>query len=239
MDNCLYNEFGNYVGPEIESSRDSNAGEEDEDIRNKVDEEAAASDDDNTTIALAGWITTINDVDMDNQFEKLQRYSTKTSEAEMGALDHLSEYFDFTSLRSSKKHNKSKQLETVEIKVKMDCEGCERRVEKAVKGMNGVTQVDIEPKKHKLTVIGYVDPKKVLKRVQRRTGKKAEFWPYVPYDEVAHPYAAGSYDKKAPAGYVRNAMNNPEASRLARASTMEEKYSNTFSDENPNACSVM
>ncbi|XP_042510018.1 heavy metal-associated isoprenylated plant protein 27-like [Macadamia integrifolia] len=121
----------------------------------------------------------------------------------------------------------------------MDCEGCERKVEKAVRGMSGVTQVDIDPKHHKLTVVGYVNPKKVLRHVQNRTGKKAEFWPYIPYEEVAHPYAPVTYDKRAPSGYVRNTMDDPRSSKLARASTMEEKYSNTFSDENPNACSVM
>ncbi|XP_043708890.1 heavy metal-associated isoprenylated plant protein 27-like isoform X1 [Telopea speciosissima] len=158
----------------------------------------------------------------------------------MGALDQISEIFDFSHRSgSSKKFKKNKQLQTVEIKVIIDCEGCERRVKKSVKGMKGVTQVDVHPKKNKLTVIGYVDPKKVLHRVQHRTGKKAEFWPYVPYEMVAHPYAPGAYDKKAPPGYVKNVLVEPESSKLARASSVEEKYVSAFSDDNPNACSVM
>ncbi|KAF8377801.1 hypothetical protein HHK36_031186 [Tetracentron sinense] len=52
-----------------------------------------------------------------------------------------------------------------------------------------VTQVEVDAKQNKLTVIGYVDPNKVLKRVRHRTGKKAELWPYVPYDVVPHIYA--------------------------------------------------
>ncbi|KAJ9172641.1 hypothetical protein P3X46_015855 [Hevea brasiliensis] len=67
----------------------------------------------------------------------------------------------------------------------MDCEGCERKVKKAVEGMKGVAKVEVEPKQHKLTVTGYVDPNKVLQRVRHRTGKKADFWPYVQYDLVA------------------------------------------------------
>ncbi|KAK9165104.1 hypothetical protein Scep_000295 [Stephania cephalantha] len=153
----------------------------------------------------------------------------------MGALDHISELFDFSS---HKKHKKRKQLQTVEIKVKMDCEGCERKVRKAVEGMKGVTEVDVDPKQHKVTVIGYVEPKKVLKRVLR-TGKKAEMWPYVPYDVVDHPYAPGVYDKKAPTGYVRNPMDDPRTTALARASSTEVRYSTAFSDENPNSCTVM
>ncbi|KAA8547528.1 hypothetical protein F0562_003957 [Nyssa sinensis] len=99
----------------------------------------------------------------------------------------------------------------------MDCEGCERRVRKSVEGMKGVTKVEVDRKQNKLTVIGNVDPDEVLNRVRQRTGKKAELWPYVPYDVVDHPYASGVYDKKAPAEYVRNAFTDPQASSLPTA----------------------
>lgn len=121
----------------------------------------------------------------------------------------------------------------------MDCEGCQRRVKKSVDGMKGVTRVEVDPKQSKLTVIGYVDPDKVLERVRHRTGKKAEFWPYVPYDVVPHPYAPGAYDKKAPPGYVRNVLEDPQASALAPACSLEVKYTTAFSDDNPNACVVL
>ncbi|KAM0933267.1 putative heavy metal-associated domain, HMA, heavy metal-associated domain superfamily [Dioscorea sansibarensis] len=121
----------------------------------------------------------------------------------------------------------------------MDCEGCERRVKKGIKDMKGVNHVEVNPKQHKLTVTGYVEPNKVLKRVWRKTGKHADLWPYGPYDVVYHPYVAGAYDKKAPPGYVRNVLDDPKVSNLARASSMEERYSTAFSVENPNACTVM
>ncbi|RWR86003.1 heavy metal-associated isoprenylated plant protein 27-like protein [Cinnamomum micranthum f. kanehirae] len=157
---------------------------------------------------------------------------------EMGALDYVSGIFDFSSSSSKKKFKKRKQLQTVEIRVRMDCEGCERKVRKAVEGMKDVVQVEVDRKQWKLTVVGYMDPNKVLKRVRWRTGKKAELWPYVPYNMVAHPYAPGAYDKKAPPGYVRNVMD-PEAASIVRASSTEERYTNAFSDDNPNACSVI
>ncbi|KAF5735930.1 hypothetical protein HS088_TW14G00060 [Tripterygium wilfordii] len=158
----------------------------------------------------------------------------------MGFLEYVSEKCDcYDSHRESKL--KKRQLRTVEIKVKMDCEGCVRRVKKSVEGMKGVTDVEVDPKQSKLTVTGYVDPNKVLHRVIHRTGKKAEFWPYVPFDVVPHPYAPGVYDKKAPPGYVRNVLDDPdpEKSALARASSFEVAYTTAFSDENPNACVVM
>lgn len=123
----------------------------------------------------------------------------------------------------------------MEIKIKIDCEGCEKRVRKSVEGMKGVTSIDINPKQSKLSVVGYVNPEKLVARVAHRTGKKAELWPYVPYQVVAHPYAADVYDKKAPAGYVRNDHN----SQLARASSTEVRYTTAFSDDNPQACTVM
>ncbi|XXG75061.1 hypothetical protein AAC387_Pa07g3647 [Persea americana] len=158
----------------------------------------------------------------------------------MGALDYVSGIFDFSSSsKSSKKKFKNiKQLQTVEIRVRMDCEGCERKVKKAVEGMKDVVKVEVDRKQWKLTVVGYMDPNKVLKRVRWRTGKKAELWPYIPYNTVAHPYAPGAYDKKAPPGYVRNVMD-PGAASIVRASSTEERYTNAFSDDNPNACSVM
>lgn len=95
--------------------------------------------------------------------------------------------------------------------------------------------MDIDRKQQKVTVTGYVEPKKVLKQAQS-TGKKAEIWPYVPYTLVAHPYIAGAYDKKAPPGYVRNV----EAVNLSHHVAKEdEQLTVMFSDENPNACSVM
>ncbi|XP_027087327.1 heavy metal-associated isoprenylated plant protein 26 [Coffea arabica] len=155
----------------------------------------------------------------------------------MGVLDHLSDMFDCAGGGSSKL-KKKKQLQTVEIKVKMDCEGCERKVRRSVEGMKGVSSVQIEPKQHKLTVVGYVDPNKVVARVAHRTGKKAELWPYVPYDVVEHPYAPGVYDRKAPPGYVRS-VEDPQLSQLARATSSEVRYTTAFSDENPSACIVM
>lgn len=127
----------------------------------------------------------------------------------------------------------------MEVKVKMDCEGCERKVKKSVKGMKGVTQVEVERKANKVTVTGYVEPSKVVARIAHRTGKRVELWPYVPYDVVAHPYAPGVYDKKAPSGYVRNANYDPNVSNLARASSTEVTYTTAFSDDNPTACVVM
>ncbi|KAM3192410.1 hypothetical protein ACQJBY_069562 [Aegilops geniculata] len=137
---------------------------------------------------------------------------------------------------------KGRQLETVEMKVRIDCEGCVSKIRKTLEGMDGVTGVDVVPRENRVTVTGYVDAAKVMRRVARKTGKRVEPWPYVPYDVVAQPYAPGAYDRRAPAGYVRDVMANPGGANasFARATSTETRYTGAFSDENPNAaCAIM
>ncbi|XVF15128.1 hypothetical protein REPUB_Repub09cG0122800 [Reevesia pubescens] len=148
-----------------------------------------------------------------------------------GTLEYLSDLMRSTG----HKYKKKKQLQTVELKVRMDCDGCELKVKKALSSLSGVKSVNINRKQQKVTVTGYVEANKVLKKA-KSTGKKAEIWPYVPYNLVAHPYAATAYDKKAPPGYVRNVENNVTTATVTR---YEDPYITLFSDENPNACSIM
>ncbi|XP_009781991.1 heavy metal-associated isoprenylated plant protein 23-like [Nicotiana tabacum] len=149
----------------------------------------------------------------------------------IGTLEYISDMM--SSSHKSKK--KKKQFQTVELKVRMDCDGCELKVKKALSSLSGVKSVEINRKQQKVTVTGYVEANKVLKKA-KSTGKKSEIWPYVPYNLVAQPYAAAAYDKKAPPGYVRR-VENPT---IGTISTFEDPaYVTMFSDDNPNACSIM
>ncbi|WVZ57481.1 hypothetical protein U9M48_007861 [Paspalum notatum var. saurae] len=67
-------------------------------------------------------------------------------------------------------------LQTVELKVRMCCEGCERTVRQALQNLRGVDSVEVNVAMEKVRVTGYVDRARVLQEV-RRSGKKAEFWP--------------------------------------------------------------
>ncbi|CAN1164289.1 Heavy metal-associated isoprenylated plant protein 23 [Linum perenne] len=143
------------------------------------------------------------------------------------------EYLCELMANSSHKHKKMKQMQTVELKVRMDCDGCELKVKKALSSISGVKSVEINKKQQKVIVRGYVEPNKVLKKA-KSTGKRTEIWPYVPYNTVAQPYIGGTYDKKAPPGYVRNVdQTAPSAARYG------DPYTDMFSDDNPNACSIM
>ncbi|KAG6434848.1 hypothetical protein SASPL_106492 [Salvia splendens] len=143
--------------------------------------------------------------------------------------------FDYIAdLISSTKRKKRKQLNTVDLKVRMDCEGCGERIKNVLSGMKGAKSVTVDWKQQKATVYGFVDAKKVLKKA-KSTGKKSEPWPYVPYGLIAHPYASGVYDKKAPANHVRGT----DEPGVGTFNPVEEKYALMFSDDNPHACAVI
>ena len=51
-----------------------------------------------------------------------------------GTLEYLSDLMNSTVY----KHEKKKQLQTVELKVRMDCDGCELKVKKALSSLSGI-----------------------------------------------------------------------------------------------------
>ncbi|CAA0839170.1 Heavy metal transport/detoxification superfamily protein [Striga hermonthica] len=142
-------------------------------------------------------------------------------------------------MSSGHKHKKKrKQLQTVNLKVRMDCDGCELKVKNALSSLTGVKSVEINRKQQKVTVTGFVEQSKVLKKA-KSTGKKAEIWPYVPYNLVAQPYAPQVYDKKAPPGFVRKIDSSSAQHTATGLTKIEDPYVEMFSDDNPNACSIM
>ncbi|KAL2896314.1 Heavy metal-associated isoprenylated plant protein 22 [Bienertia sinuspersici] len=118
----------------------------------------------------------------------------------MGALLYFANFCTVNRTRT-----KRKPFQTVEIKVKMDCDGCERRVKNAVTLSKGMW-------------------------TQREYLKKVK-------DTVPYPYVAGAYDKRAPSGFVKDV---PQAYHSQPSSIFpQQPFPNLFSDDNPNACSIM
>ncbi|XP_062186001.1 heavy metal-associated isoprenylated plant protein 19-like [Phragmites australis] len=85
---------------------------------------------------------------------------------------------------------------TTELKVYMHCDACERSVRCSIKKIKGVETVEVDRDENKVTVTGDFEPKEVLKKIKKKTGKKAEILipeeneeeykgeePYVPYDD--------------------------------------------------------
>ncbi|KAH9617901.1 hypothetical protein KSS87_003604 [Heliosperma pusillum] len=137
----------------------------------------------------------------------------------------------FSDIIKSVRKKKRKQFTTVNLKVtRIDCDGCARKLKSILSGLKGVKTVDVDMKSQKVTVTGFMDPKKVIEAA-KTTKKTVELWPYVPYTMVNHPYIAGAYDKKAPPNLVRK-VDDP-------MTAIEEQYTTMFSDDNPAGCSIM
>ncbi|WVZ55214.1 hypothetical protein U9M48_005906 [Paspalum notatum var. saurae] len=132
-------------------------------------------------------------------------------------------------------------LQTVELKVRMCCSGCERVVKQAVTKLRGVDSVEVEVEMEKVTVTGYVDRHRVLKEV-RRAGKKAEFWPNP--DQPLHFTSAKDYfhdeeSYRRTYNYYRHGYNGDKHGHLPEPHRGADPVSNMFNDDDVNACSIM
>ncbi|KAA8515119.1 hypothetical protein F0562_018298 [Nyssa sinensis] len=140
----------------------------------------------------------------------------------------------------------------VEMRVHMDCPGCESKIKKALQKLDGVNDIDIDVGMQKVTVTGWADRKKVLKTV-RKTGRKAELWPF-PYNPEYHnyyhkhhnqSYATTHYTSLEPSSsynYRVHGYNGHDHGYFhpsPHSAILDDRTSTIFSDENPNACSIM
>ncbi|XP_017614969.1 heavy metal-associated isoprenylated plant protein 45 [Gossypium arboreum] len=137
----------------------------------------------------------------------------------------------------------SNAMSIVELAVHMDCEGCEKRIRRAISKIDGVDSLEIDMDKQKVTVRGYVEETKVLK-VVRRTGRKAEFWPF-PYDTEYYPYASQYLDEStytSSYNYYRHGFNESVHGYFPHQpyTTVPDQTVHLFSDDNVHAyCNVM
>ncbi|KAG8372279.1 hypothetical protein BUALT_Bualt12G0049800 [Buddleja alternifolia] len=105
-----------------------------------------------------------------------------------------------------------------------------------------VGSFEIDMSKQKVTVNGYVDKRKVLK-VVRRTGRKAEFWPF-PYDTQYHPYAAQYLDESnftSSYNYYMHGYNESMHGYFPNLpyETIDDRITYSFNEDNVHACMIM
>ncbi|KAH6790303.1 hypothetical protein C2S51_005309 [Perilla frutescens var. frutescens] len=144
------------------------------------------------------------------------------------------------------------------MRVHMDCPGCERKITKALSKLDGVDNIDVDMNMQKVTVTGWADQKKVLKIV-RKTGRKAELWPF-PYNPEYHAYYSQYYgsspaysDYSSPANYFaaeatstynyrKHGYNGHEQGYYQQPPSsviLDNHTAAIFSDDNATGCSVM
>ncbi|CAN6268434.1 unnamed protein product [Urochloa humidicola] len=127
---------------------------------------------------------------------------------------------------------------TIELKVYMHCDACERKVRRTINKVEGVETVEIDREENKVTVTGDFEPEKVVKKIKKKTGKKAEI--LIPEeDEVEEegveqePYVPYYYEN--PVLYPEDA-DVPDEFRSYRPESWNFHH---FDDENAQACIVM
>ncbi|KAF5200727.1 heavy metal-associated isoprenylated plant protein 20-like [Thalictrum thalictroides] len=123
------------------------------------------------------------------------------------------------------KESSSKKLKTVvvEYKISMYCKACEKTIAQVISKFKGVETFTTDMIKHRVTVKGRILPEKLLKKLKKKTGKKVEI--VVPND-ASKSNAGDNNDKKDSAPMMFDDWG-------------ESSLFTMFSDENPNACSVM
>ncbi|CAL5068727.1 unnamed protein product [Urochloa decumbens] len=126
---------------------------------------------------------------------------------------------------------------TIELKVYMHCDACERKVRRTINKVEGVEAVEIDREENKVTVTGDFDPEKVVKKIKKKAGKKAEI--LIPKEDEEEedvgqePYVPYYYEN--PVLYPDDA-DVPDEFRSYRPESWNFHY---FDDENAQACMVM
>ncbi|XVE96622.1 hypothetical protein REPUB_Repub02eG0238500 [Reevesia pubescens] len=104
---------------------------------------------------------------------------------------------------------------TAVYKIDMHCEGCAKKIKRAIKHYEGVEDVKTDCEANKLTVIGKLDPAKVRDRLAQKTKKKVDLISPQPKKDAAPAAAASGGGDKKP-----DAEKKPEEKKPPKESTV-------------------
>ncbi|XP_027919217.1 heavy metal-associated isoprenylated plant protein 19 [Vigna unguiculata] len=119
------------------------------------------------------------------------------------------------------------KLITVEYKVAMYCNECERIVAKTIIKCKGVEKFITDMNKNRVVVTGRIDPMKVKKKLKKKTGKRVEIVCNKDEEEAKDE----SHESDKLVVMYQFALEND--------CCVETEAMMIFSDENPHACALM
>eukprot|EP01018_Ginkgo_biloba_P032300 Gb_19281 [translate_table: standard] len=132
--------------------------------------------------------------------------------------------------KPEEKKEKQPTVVTVVVKVLMHCEACAQKLKRIVLKMKGVHSAEPDFKTQKFTVKGTIDPKDLVEYIYKKAKKRAEIVPPKKEEKKGDDGKGGDQKKEdgkksedAAPKYVIEYVHAPQL----------------FSDENPNACSIM
>eukprot|EP00253_Pinus_taeda_P011533 PITA_11533 len=134
---------------------------------------------------------------------------------------------------AEKKTDDNKQQEnTVDRKVQMHCEACAIHLKKTILKMKGVERAEADFKNQKCGVWGTMDPKDLVDHIHKKACKRAQVIPQKKSEE-------GDACTDGKKGDDDGNLTDGGPSSLPRYVIQNCHPPQLFTDENPNACSVM
>ncbi|XP_050235702.1 heavy metal-associated isoprenylated plant protein 19-like [Mercurialis annua] len=129
------------------------------------------------------------------------------------------------------KKNEDLKVIKVEYKISMYCNACERMVAKIISKFKGVETFTTDMNKHRVIVIGNMNPQKLLKKLKKKTNKRVEI---ISKKNEEDEDADNGHSKK----YKDHNVSLPQEPFFVDFLCKDELIY-AFSDENPNACFIM
>ncbi|KAK4772954.1 hypothetical protein SAY87_027973 [Trapa incisa] len=96
------------------------------------------------------------------------------------------------------------------LKMDMHCEGCAKKIRRAVRNFEGVEDVKVDSSNNKLTVTGKVDAVKIKERLEEKTKKKIDIISPLPKKDAAAPAGDKKPDEKKPAEEKKEEDKKPK-----------------------------
>lgn len=140
-----------------------------------------------------------------------------------------------------KKEDQPKPI-TVVLKIRMHCDACAQVIQKRIKKIEGVETVEKDISNEQVIVKGFVDPAKLVEDVYRRTRRQASVVQEPEKEEEKKEEPEKKEEEKGDQAGAKKLEYWPPKYYLEHASANSYAYpppEQVFSDENPNACSVM
>lgn len=100
----------------------------------------------------------------------------------------------------------------------------------------GVEKFTTDMNNHKVVATGKFDPQKVLKKLKKKTGKRAEM---IVVNKEKAPASSTTHESNGSELSVQPKVAPDDPSLIMFDYCKENELLMMFSDENPNACSIM
>ncbi|XP_076882104.1 heavy metal-associated isoprenylated plant protein 8-like [Bidens hawaiensis] len=142
--------------------------------------------------------------------------------------------------KKQEKKPEASKVQEVALKMHIHCEGCSKHVKHCIHKMEGVQTVNVEMEKSLVTVKGTMDPKNLVAYISKRAGRHAEIVNPKNKNKDKKDGEQKDENQKNDQKNEKNKDNNKNAGSPYPNIPPGLIYApQLFSDENPNACSIM